>query len=47
METALMAVMTDVRKLEIREYPIPEPGEGQILIKDRSDSHMWFRPAYF
>ncbi len=33
MGKARMAVMTDIRKLEIREYEIPDPEEGQLLIK--------------
>lgn len=53
MKTARMAVMTDVKQLEIREYPIPEPEEGQLLIKMEataicgSDQHIFSNPIAY
>jgi len=43
-----VAIYTDVAQpMELREYPVPEPGPGEILVKVRmagicgSDLHMW------
>lgn len=50
MTMARMAVMTGVRKLDIRSYPVPEPEEGQVLIKIEaaaicgSDQHAFNNP---
>lgn len=42
-----LAAMTDVRQIEIQEYPLPQPGPGQVLMRVSranicgSDIHMW------
>lgn len=47
-QTGLVAVFTGVRKpFELREFPVPEPGPGALLVKVRmanvcgSDLHIW------
>jgi D-arabinose 1-dehydrogenase-like Zn-dependent alcohol dehydrogenase len=47
-ETGQVTVFTGVRKpFELREYPVPTPGPGAILVKVRlanvcgSDLHIW------
>ncbi len=32
----LAAVLTEINKLELRELPIPEPGQGQVLVRIKS-----------
>jgi threonine dehydrogenase-like Zn-dependent dehydrogenase len=42
-----LAAMDGVRNIEIREYPVPEPGEGEVIMHVTmanvcgSDIHMW------
>jgi threonine dehydrogenase-like Zn-dependent dehydrogenase len=44
-------VLLGNRRLEIREYPVPEPGHGQVLLRMKasgicgSDLHYIYRPA--
>lgn len=55
MVTGRVAAMTGIRQpFEIREYPVPEPGPGAIVVKVRlanicgSDLHLWrgeYKPA--
>lgn len=46
-KTMLQEVMTEPKKIEFREIPVPEPGAGQVLVKIRkigicgSDIHVY------
>ena len=46
-ETMKAVVLRGVNDLRVEELPIPEPGEGEVLIKNKvtgvcgTDVHMW------